>query len=74
MADSIYLNARADRCAINGMGRGARVVSHDGIDYLLVGVYFAPNHNGMRDLFFILCQVPDQAGQAPMRSREQVGE
>jgi hypothetical protein len=49
------------------------MVSFEGTDYALAGFYFAPSHNGhngMRDLFFILCQLPDQTGDSPVGSGE----
>ena len=41
MLDRRYHNARADDCSIPQVGAGPMTVHYQGVDYVVIGVYFA---------------------------------
>ncbi|HZY31474.1 MAG TPA: hypothetical protein VFF86_07510 [Candidatus Methylomirabilis sp.] len=54
MGDPVHLQARADQCSLPVIVQGNRIVSYQGEQYVMLGLYFARNMNGNRELYFIL--------------------
>jgi hypothetical protein len=56
--DPSYVNVRSEDCSIESSvaatERGLRVVMYRGERYLVVGVYVARGHNGLREFEYIL--------------------
>lgn len=54
MGDPVHLQARADQCSLPVIVQGKRIVSYQGEQYVMLGLYFARNMNGNRELYLIL--------------------
>lgn len=54
MVEPIHAHAKADQCSLPVVLGGRRVVSYQGEDYFMLGLYFAGSSNGHRELYYIL--------------------
>jgi hypothetical protein len=54
MSDPVHLQARADQCSLPFVVQGRRLVSYQGEEYVMLGLYFARTQNGNRELYYIL--------------------
>ncbi len=61
--DPVHVHARAEQCSLPTVVHGRRVMTYQGEEYVMLGLYFARSLNGQRELYYILRPL-DGAGRS----------